>query len=248
MSSFSIKLEDIKKVDFIVTTGMSAKQVYEKYKPNYIINGALYDVNTKTNIVFAKDNGQASGYLFTQEGICFDENKVYWGTQKSATNDFVAGSPILIKDGKKSIEWGNKVSTYVNGTHLRSVVGFNDTHLFLMCTDNEMSLDSTAQSCLSLGMKYAINLDGGGSCHLQKDSTIVKNSARYNCSWILIYLKDKQEGDKMSTVTVKCGDKQQEGFIKDGVTYAPVRFLAESLGATVSWDSSTKTTTIIPKK
>ena len=252
MSTYSISLKDIDKIDFIVTEGMTAKQVYDKYKPNYIINGALYDFATKTNITYAKDEGVKSGYLFSQEGIAFNEdNSIEWCTKDSATRDFIAGSPCLVKNGSKYIEWGNKVSSYIDGSHKRSCIGFNDTHLFLFASDNETTIDETANNCIKLGMKYAINLDGGGSCHLQKDTTIVKSSSRANVSWILVYLK-KQVSDTTSKVeankvTVKCGDAEQDGYIENGVTYVPIRFIAEALGASVLWDGVNKVVTVTKK-
>lgn len=254
MSTYSISLNDIEKIDFIITEGMTAKQVYDKYKPNYILNGALYDFSTKGNITNAKDEGVKSGYLFSQEGIGFKEdNSIEWSTMDSATRDFIAGSPCLVKNGKKYIDWGNKYSSYVDGSHKRSCIGFNDTHLFLFASDNENTIDETAENCIKLGMKYAINLDGGGSCHLQKDTTIVKASSRANCSWILVYLKKQPIVDTTTSkveankVTVKCGDVEQDGYIENGVTYAPVRFLAESLGANVLWDGVNKVVTIVKK-
>ena len=250
MSTYSIALKDIERIDFIVTEGMTANQVYSKYKPNYIINGALYDMSTKTNITNAKDEGVTSGYLFSSEGISFNEdNSIEWSTKSESTRDFIAGSPCLVKNGVKYVDWGNKYSSYIDGSHKRSCIGFNDKHLFLFASDNENTIDETVNNCLKLGMKYAINLDGGGSCHLQKDTTVVKSSSRANVSWILVYLKKQTTGDVdgMDKVTVKCNGKEQEGFLQDGITYAPVRFLSENLGATVSWDSSTKTVTVTPK-
>ena len=249
MATISINLNQIRKIDFIITQGMTAKQVYEKYKPDYIINGALYDVNTSTNITYCKDNGKTSGYLFSQEGLIIDEDKIAWDYLNNSLNDFIGGSPCLVKEGKKFVHWGNKYSSYVDGVHKRSCIGFNDTKLFLFSSDNEMSIDKTVDTCLNLGMKYAINLDGGGSCHLQKGKTIVKSSGRANCSWILVYMKQKEnEGEEtMEKVTVKCEGKESEGFLKDGTTYVPARFIADQLGATIVWDSKTKTVTITRK-
>ena len=249
MATISINLSDIKKIDFIVTNGITAKQVYEKYKPDFIINGALYDVDSSTNITYCKDNGKSSGYLFSQEGLSIDEDEIKWGTLNNATNDFIGGSPCLVKNGKKFVYWGNKYSSYVDGTHKRSCIGFNKNKLFLFSSDGEMSIDKTVQTCLNLGMEYAINLDGGGSCHLQRGKTVIKGSSRANCSWILVYMKQKEnEGEEsMEKVTVKCEGKESEGFLKDGTTYVPARFIADQLGATIVWDSETKTVTITRK-
>lgn len=251
MSTYSISLKDIEKIDFIITEGMTAKQVYDKYKPNYIINGALYDFSTKGNITYAKDEGEKSGYLFSQEGIGFKEdNSIEWCTKDSATRDFIAGSPCLVKEGKKFIDWGNKYSSYVDGSHKRSCIGFNDTHLFLFASDKENTIEETVNNCINLGMKYAINLDGGGSCHLQKDTTVTKSSSRANVSWILVYTKQPQQTPQLTKenkVIVKCNGLEQEGYIENGVTYAPARFLAENLGASIAYDSATKIVTITKK-
>lgn len=250
MSTCSIALKDIERIDFIITDGMTANQVYNKYKPNYLINGTLYDMSSKINIANAKDEGVVSGYLFSEEGISFNENNsIEWSTKNQANRDFIAGSPCLVKNGVKYVDWGNKYSSYIDGSHKRSCIGFNDTHLFLFASDYENTIDETVNTCLKLGMKYAINLDGGGSCHLQKDNTIIKSSSRENVSWILVYLR-KQEVDTingMDKVTVKCNGKEQDGFILNGLTYAPIRFLSENLGANVLWDGTTKTVTVTPR-
>ena len=65
-----IPRDKIKKIDIInVKGGITASQVYKKYKPDYFINLALYDMSTGTNITHLKDEGTASGYLFSDEGI-----------------------------------------------------------------------------------------------------------------------------------------------------------------------------------
>ena len=65
-----IPKEKIKKIDIVnIKGGMTAAQVYKKYKPDYLINLALYDMATGTNITHLKDEGVESGYLFSEEGI-----------------------------------------------------------------------------------------------------------------------------------------------------------------------------------
>ena len=54
----------IKKLDIVnIQGGMTASQVYSKYKPDYMINLALYDMATGKNITHLKDEGISSGYL-----------------------------------------------------------------------------------------------------------------------------------------------------------------------------------------
>lgn len=190
MAYEKIKLLDIEKIDVINTKGMTAAQIYEKYKPDYILNGALYDVDTGTNIVKLKDNGVSSGYLFADQGIgIMDNNKPVWCEINSNVKDYIAGAPTLVINGISAIDWGNKYSEYVDGNHKRSVLGFNGTHLYLLASDYDNTIQGLASYCAQHGMTHAINLDGGGSCHLQKGKTIIKKSTRSNASWIIVYLK-----------------------------------------------------------
>lgn len=49
--------------------------------------------------------------------------------------------------------------------------------------------------------------------------------------------------DVKVTVNVN-GKKIQDGVLDDGVTYLPVRAVAEALGLTVGWDQPSKTVTL----
>ena len=182
------KISDTK-LDF-VNKPMTAKTVYNTYKPTAFINACLYDMATSTNITNVKDETVPDGYLFTSEGIGIVNGKPKWTTLNDTTvQDFVAGSPILVKDSKVSIEWGNKVSTAIQGKAYRSSIGFNDEYVFLFVSDVTMTLTGLANYMLGQGCKYAINLDGGGSCHLQVGTKVYKKSSRKNASWIMVYDK-----------------------------------------------------------
>ena len=164
-----IPRNEIGKIDIInVKGGITATQVYNKYKPDYMINLALYDTNTKTNITNLVDEGVTSGYLFSDEGIGIKgDNEIVFCTKTDKTiRDFVAGSPILIKNSAKNIDWGNKYSEYVDKVHYRSAVGFNSKELILYTSNFEISLDTLTKNLIDV-CDYAINCDGGGSCHLQ---------------------------------------------------------------------------------
>lgn len=256
MSVCKIALQDIEKIDFINTKGMTANQVYAKYKPNFMINGALYDMATHKNIVNVEDENVKDGYLFSSQGIGINGLKyLLWTDYETAKKDndirdFIGGAPCLVKGGEVNIDWGNKRSSQVDGSKYRSCIGFNATHFFMVGSDHPNTLQGLAEYCINQGMKYAINLDGGGSCHLQQGTRKLKSSSRANASWILVYLKkgNAKEEEKVESVKVKCNGKEQEGFIKDGVTYVPVRFVGENLSANVAWDGTNKTVTVTPKE
>ena len=188
-----IPRNEIGKIDIInVKGGITATQVYNKYKPDYMINLALYDTNTKTNITNLVDEGVTSGYLFSDEGIGIKgDNEIVFCTKNDKTiRDFVAGSPILIKNSAKNIDWGNKYSEYVDKVHYRSAVGFNSKELILYTSNFEISLDTLTKNLIDV-CDYAINCDGGGSCHLQHWDKVYQKSTRKNVSWLLVYLKSE---------------------------------------------------------
>ena len=186
----TIPREKIRKIDIInIRGGITASEVYKKYKPDYMINLALYDMATGENITKMKDEGITSGYLFTDEGIGIDDNNVikWCSFDDKNVKNFVAGSPILVKNGIKCIDFGNKYSKYIDGVHNRSAIGFNVKDIFLYTSDNKMSLTELS-SFLEGKCDYAINCDGGGSSHLQFRDKIYRKSTRKNASWFLVYL------------------------------------------------------------
>ena len=199
------KISDTK-LDF-VNKPMTAKTVYNTYKPTAFINACLYDMATSTNITNVKDETVPDGYLFTSEGIGIVNGKPKWTTLNDTTvQDFVAGSPILVKDSKVSIEWGNKVSTAIQGKAYRSSIGFNDEYVFLFVSDVTMTLTGLANYMLGQGCKYAINLDGGGSCHLQVGQNTYTKSTRKNASWIMVY---EQKGSDKMKICLDAGHSAQ---------------------------------------
>ena len=225
MASQIIPFSRIKKIDIInVKGGISAADTMKKYNPDYLINLALYDTTSGENITKLVDNNKASGYLFSDEGIGLMGGFPTWTTfeeakKNNAIADYVSGSPTLIKNGKKNIDWGNRYSSYVDGTHLRTAVGFNDNSLILLATDGVTSLDKLAETCIDLGATHMINCDGGGSCHLQKENKVYRRSYRRNCSWLLVYTLEDDE------VKVKVDGKEYvfTAIVKDGRTYVQLR-------------------------
>ena len=182
---------------------MTASQVYSKYKPDYLINLALYDMATGTNITYLKDENVESGYLFTEDGIGIKgDDEVVFCNKNDNVRDFVGGSPILLKNGEKCIDWGNKYSSYVDDCHIRSAIGLNNRNIILFSSDKEETLNTVAEILKAEECDYAINLDGGGSSHLQKGEKVYRKSTRKNVSWLLIYTK---EANKMPTICLDYG-------------------------------------------
>lgn len=198
----TIARDKIRKID-IINENLTAEELYSKYKPDYFINLALYDTKTGANIVIMEDENFRSGYLFSLEGIGIKgEKELVWVTNQKAyecddIRDYVSGSPVLVKHKTVAVDWGNKYSEYIDKSHIRSFVGYNDKSLIMCATDKLMSIHDLAWLALNIGCDYAINLDGGGSSHLQAGGNAEIKSTRQNASWLLVYL---WEGDMKTNI------------------------------------------------
>ena len=241
-----IPFSKIKKIDIInVKGGITANEVMKKYKPDIIVNLALYDVKTGTNITYLKDDGEKSGSYFSYDGIGIKNSKdMVWCTKDEAfadstVRDYISGSPVIIKNGKPVKEWGNKYSSYVDGKHVRTCIGFNDKNLILVASDGATTLDNMANHCLSYSPKYMINCDGGGSTHLQYKNEVLARSTRANVSWLLVYLFPENGTLKtIYDVNVNFKGEVLSGAVIDGTTQLPVRKICEMLGLKVDFKNN----------
>lgn len=198
MALIQRKLNQIEKIDFL-NKAMYSSKVYSTYEPSAFINACLYDMDSSTNITKVEDENNEHGYLFSDLGIGIrNHQSLVWTTYEEAKadstiNDFIGGSPTLVVNGSIKLDWGNKVSTTIQGKAYRSAVGFNNTDIFFYCSDKKITLEELAQEMLKLGCLYALNLDGGGSCHLQEEKKILKRSWRKNASWLMLFDKENEE-------------------------------------------------------
>lgn len=275
-------LSELECIDYkVLDVKMSGAQVIKAYGADFALNATLYDVATGKVITYSEDENKGIGYLFSQNGIGISGAKdLSWTNYKSARandniRDFIGGSPTLVVDGKINIDAGTTDSWILKSKSYRSFIGFNGTKLYLGASDYTNTISGLASYCKEQGMKYAINLDGGGSCTLleMKNGKVkyhIDQESRRNASWILIYLKGNKNApyksfastptvtpptqEKPSTGgntmhTVQCKDidiqinkksgekKRVKGIVIDGVSYAPVRAYAESLGDTVGYSN-----------
>lgn len=96
----------------------------------------------------------------------------YAMNEKWKDTEFILGAgPLLVKDGKRNISMPTNTS-FVTGTDPRTAIAVDATgkRVFLVTIDGRQkgysvgtSLTKLADYLISIGAKYAINLDGGGS-------------------------------------------------------------------------------------
>jgi hypothetical protein len=241
MPSIKIDKSKVKRIDLInVQGGMTAKEVYAKYKPDVFMNLALYDTLYGTNITKLEDENVQSGYLFSDKGYGIKGDKeVVWTTFQQAVQskdirDFFAFSPLLMDNGVKNIDWGNKVSNQVNGTSYRSLFGDNENEYIFAVSNTPLSIDDEQKLAESLGCIRAGNFDGGGSCHLQQGTNIIVNSNRANVSWLLMWLE--KPADKIGfDCNTKLSYETAKKFKDDGWDFA-VRYIGRNSMASYDID------------
>ena len=212
MAIVRVSLSDIKQLDIkSFDKGATGSYIKQNYNPDAFINLALYDMATKENIVKLVDEHLESGYLFADKGIGVTiDNKLVWCTLASAKasgmiRDYVSGAPVLVIDNKINIDWGNKVSTQIQGKHIRTAIGFNDEDLIMYVSEDSITLETLATRMIDYGCRYAINCDGGGSSHLYSGGKTYKSSVRANPTWLLVYKKEEEQMAKKYKVCLDAG-------------------------------------------
>ena len=252
-----IKFSDIEHIEFYVPqkrisiTSAYNNHLWNGRKCNVICNGTLFDMNTDagSTITYGAKQGVQVGYLFSKEGLLIDGNTIKFGELSQALTDgkdFVGSAPLLTKKGKYVYDWGNKnPSSSLTGKHIRTGIGLTSSELVMYTSDDSITLETLNQRFKDVGCTEIINLDGGGSTSMIIDGKYIRNTSRLLANFIMVWTKQQKESsdDEMivkekinvNGVMVEC-----DTITKNGVTYVPMRKLAEMLGAKVTYDPQTK--------
>ena len=166
-----IKFSAVEKFDFIKLNDPT--ETIEHYysratkKPDIIINAGLYTFKTGKNILSFIEEGKEQNYDGHFDGFGIkqgEDNAVYFGNSSDkGWRDFMSAYPVLIKDGVATTKesWGNASS--INYYAPRQAIGFDDEYFYIVTVDVGCYFKDLQKIFLDLGVKYAINLDGGGS-------------------------------------------------------------------------------------
>ena len=176
------KKSDLKKIDVLnnmVGKTQTVKSMFNALpkKPTLMINGGLFDTATGSTLSKFIDEGKiiTNGFyshfamaIYGDNNIKFEEYDTW---KKTGARDVIGGSPSLLINGQVSIDKKGLDFGFINYKHPRLAIGENDTHFFIVVVHGRRSvlfhygitISGLANLCLKLGMKNAINLDGGGS-------------------------------------------------------------------------------------
>lgn len=269
MAIVKVALEDIDRIEMIeYKGGCSPKKIQQLYNPDIMVNGVLFDNKTRTIITNCKTkNTGKQGYLFEEDGMGVKNGKPIWINKWEALKDdsvtgFIGSAPTIIVDGNIDIRKKDITSSFYGTTTYRSGIGFSDKELVIYSGGTRHSFSSYSKYIKTLGLKYFLNVDGGGSCCLWKNGKQINSEydGRLIPMWILVYLKKpamnqtpktEKEDDEMINkefINVNGKDIEFNTIVKDGVTYLEMRKLAEVVDCTVGYDAATKKKSITSKK
>lgn len=130
--------------------------------PDFLMNAELFDFITRraaSDVVAAgKTVRLTEGY-----GFAFPENKTVVFSYKNNVNapDYVGAYPTLVRNGKEEVQ--NPAG--ITGRRGRTALGLSDGELYIALIPDKTgtTLSELRKRFIALGVKNAINLDGGGS-------------------------------------------------------------------------------------
>lgn len=245
------KNREIDKLDFVA--GYEPTETLESFysrqarKPNLLINGGFFYLQDgkpvfnfiDEGVVIAEDVLQhTEGVAITKTGeILFcdilhlerNEPSIY-----SNIRDFVSGYPTLIRNGLRvNINYAQEI----NYNAPRTIIGFNEATFFVVTIDAPGANFKLIQDiCQEVGMKWAINLDGGGStrCLLNGVRTTKQVYSRPVDNFVALYLKEivdkiyrvqvgawksKELADRFLSVVRAIPDEVGAGYAESYVRY-----------------------------
>lgn len=157
----------------------------------------------------------------------------------------VGAGPTLVLDGLKVLNpkaEGFTVSKLLTSTAIRSMVGTTADGRMAMVTTPPMTLDALAELALSLGLRDAINLDGGQSTGMMKNGQYALKPGR-EISNALVVTQLKEQPYRL-----KLNDQELffpvEPYLTSGRTMVPLRRILEMLGCQVAWEDATQSVTV----
>ena len=202
----------------------------ELSKTQYAV--CAYDKSLLKSFKLGRNVEYRSRYFFDEGNktsnqiLSFDEIKTALGV-----------GPTLVKDGKYAIAEDlerHRLSSF----SVRSMIGMTQDNRLAMVVTSKMSFDSLAHLALKLGLKDAINLDGGGSSSMISKGIPIRSTNRKLSNAVVV------KKVQAPLTRVKLNDFElffdQEPLIHQGRTMLPMRKIMEKLGCDVQYNNETK--------
>ena len=190
-----IPLKKIIKMKIIKTDcKMTLKQVVDTYRPKYVINGGLYDMDTgKVSPIPLRIDGKTiatsrDGYWMLAWNNGPDICMIHSNEMGKWQNAIACST--MLKNGKDTIFNYTPAQGGVRG---RTGIGTdkNNLHLFVTTDSNGPLLPTSLRNKMkSNGCQNAIMLDCGGSSQMYADGKYYQAEKRKVSYWICVWLED----------------------------------------------------------
>ena len=208
-----VTTDEIKDIRILYDKKMKMSQWYSKYKPDILINAALFNMSDGSPIeYFISDNKTYHTSDWCKDGFGIKKDgTIKFGTVDNTYKDFMVGFPVLIKDNKININFDIGVS--LSGKQPRSLLSYNEKtkEIILTTVDGRRNnkpgktIQETANYINQFGVTHSINMDGGGSTRMLIDGQTVNSPPedRAVSSVIAIWLKTNEQSPTKGGSKVK---------------------------------------------
>ena len=233
-----IPKKDIERMEIVKTDcKLTLAQVVAKYKPDYAINGGLYNMRTaRVNPIPLRINGKTiatskNGYWMlawnTGSDICMIHSSLMENSK------YAVACSTMLKDGANSIF---TFTAAQGGTRGRTGIGVDKDNLHLLVTtdtNGAMSPYALRDKMKENGAKDAIMLDAGGSSQMYAKGKYYQAEKRKVSYWILVWTKRATVAEPPKN-TSECPFKEPTRTIKIGAVGESVKWIQWHLKASTA--------------
>ena len=197
---FKVNKLEVEKIDFDLC-GDPAETIDSYYKrqaikPTLLSNAGFFDMSPNnygsTCMTFVNDYQVIHMEQTLLEGMCIDDSgNLILDFYSDKYKDFMSAYPVFMKDGQLVT---TPLASELNYNARRTIVGYDDDNIYLIGINSPgMNYPKIKNMLIALGVKNAINLDGGGSTRILKNGVLVTDDTAYNRpvdSVFALYLKN----------------------------------------------------------
>lgn len=199
--------------------------------PDLFLNAELFDFKTRKAasdiVVDGKVHRMKEGY-----GFAFPNNKdvVFSYNNNVNASDYIGAYPVLVKNGVKE----KSEPAGIGGVRGRTALGLSDSAFYVTIIPDKqgVSLSTLRNNLIALGVKNAINLDGGGSSQGYTPDGLIYTGRKVR-GFIAIWVKES----KKETIPTTTNNKANSATVAGNPTTT----------ITASTNTNTQKNTITPK-
>lgn len=235
-----IPKKDLKKIDFDLCQQPreTLKHYYDRQleKPDFIMNLGFFGMADGTTCFnFVNDGKTIANDASYRWGMgIIGASQLLYGCLDYRTDwrDFISGYPVLLDNCKKcSYSYANEI----NYNARRSVLGYDDDNIYLMVVESPgVNFPILQNLALEVGMKYAINCDGGGSTKIldANGKSITKDiTNRAVDNVVAIYLKKNNNSSTENKIIFRVQTGAFRSKLNAETLLSKIRALDDTIGA-----------------